>query len=101
MILLFFSHTYSNINTRTVTYIGGDVGLFFGIVFKCIFSPLNLPNLFLNFIFEKKIIQFQNYNLYQHVSNFLLDFQKLEREARICRKLQHPNIGEQFYFLFK
>ena len=22
------------------------------------------------------------------------DFQKLEREARICRKLQHPNIGE-------
>ena len=21
------------------------------------------------------------------------DFQKLEREARICRKLQHPNIG--------
>lgn len=26
------------------------------------------------------------------------DFQKLEREARICRKLQHPNIG--IYFLF-
>lgn len=24
--------------------------------------------------------------------NFNLDFQKLEREARICRKLQHPNI---------
>ena len=24
----------------------------------------------------------------------LADFQKLEREARICRKLQHPNIGE-------
>ena len=24
----------------------------------------------------------------------LLDFQKLEREARICRKLQHPNIGK-------
>jgi hypothetical protein len=23
------------------------------------------------------------------------DFQKLEREARICRKLQHPNIGER------
>lgn len=22
------------------------------------------------------------------------DFQKLEREARICRKLNHPNIGE-------
>lgn len=22
------------------------------------------------------------------------DFQKLEREARICRKLQHPNIGK-------
>jgi len=25
----------------------------------------------------------------------LLDFQKLEREARICRKLHHPNIGMQ------
>ena len=24
---------------------------------------------------------------------FFSDFQKLEREARICRKLQHPNIG--------
>lgn len=24
---------------------------------------------------------------------FILDFQKLEREARICRKLHHPNIG--------
>jgi calcium/calmodulin-dependent protein kinase (CaM kinase) II len=23
----------------------------------------------------------------------IADFQKLEREARICRKLQHPNIG--------
>lgn len=23
------------------------------------------------------------------------DFQKLEREARICRKLQHPNIGRR------
>lgn len=23
---------------------------------------------------------------------YLTDFQKLEREARICRKLQHPNI---------
>lgn len=28
-----------------------------------------------------------------------IDFQKLEREARICRKLQHPNIGESFYYL--
>lgn len=27
------------------------------------------------------------------------DFQKLEREARICRKLQHPNIGEYSSFL--
>lgn len=27
------------------------------------------------------------------------DFQKLEREARICRKLNHPNIGE-FALLF-
>lgn len=25
---------------------------------------------------------------------FVSDFQKLEREARICRKLQHPNIGK-------
>lgn len=25
---------------------------------------------------------------------FFSDFQKLEREARICRKLQHPNIGK-------
>lgn len=29
---------------------------------------------------------------------YLSDFQKLEREARICRKLQHPNIGEFFIF---
>ena len=31
-----------------------------------------------------------------NVSNMRLfpDFQKLEREARICRKLQHPNIGK-------
>lgn len=29
------------------------------------------------------------------------DFQKLEREARICRKLQHPNIGEnQCLFIY-
>lgn len=28
----------------------------------------------------------------------LPDFQKLEREARICRKLQHPNIGIVSYF---
>jgi len=27
------------------------------------------------------------------------DFQKLEREARICRKLQHPNIGKSILFL--
>lgn len=26
--------------------------------------------------------------------NLIADFQKLEREARICRKLQHPNIGK-------
>jgi hypothetical protein len=26
------------------------------------------------------------------------DFQKLEREARICRKLQHPNIGQWIGF---
>ncbi|XP_059098054.1 calcium/calmodulin-dependent protein kinase type II delta chain-like isoform X7 [Tigriopus californicus] len=26
------------------------------------------------------------------------DFQKLEREARICRKLQHPNIGKNFIY---
>ena len=32
----------------------------------------------------------------------LADFQKLEREARICRKLQHPNIGKKknLYYLF-
>ena len=29
-----------------------------------------------------------------HVFDFA-DFQKLEREARICRKLQHPNIGKR------
>lgn len=28
----------------------------------------------------------------------LTDFQKLEREARICRKLQHPNIGTVSHF---
>lgn len=27
-------------------------------------------------------------------SLLLLDHQKLEREARICRLLKHPNIGE-------
>ena len=26
------------------------------------------------------------------ISMFVSDFQKLEREARICRNLQHPNI---------
>lgn len=29
---------------------------------------------------------------------FIADFQKLEREARICRKLQHPNIGKSILF---
>lgn len=37
--------------------------------------------------------------------NIVLDFQKLEREARICRKLHHPNIGIVFLsndvFFFK
>jgi hypothetical protein len=33
------------------------------------------------------------------LSNNFSDFQKLEREARICRKLQHPNIGEFFNLL--
>lgn len=27
----------------------------------------------------------------------VLDLQKLEREARICRMLKHPNIGEFFF----
>ena len=39
--------------------------------------------------------------------NYFSDFQKLEREARICRKMQHPNIvrlhdniqEESFHFL--
>jgi len=30
------------------------------------------------------------------VLNFLADHQKLEREARICRLLKHPNIGEVY-----
>lgn len=30
---------------------------------------------------------------------YCADFQKLEREARICRKLQHPNIGKSILFL--
>jgi calcium/calmodulin-dependent protein kinase (CaM kinase) II len=29
------------------------------------------------------------------------DFQKLEREARICRKLNHPNIGMYFFSSFQ
>lgn len=34
--------------------------------------------------------------MYTHLNkySFITDFQKLEREARICRKLQHPNIGK-------
>lgn len=28
------------------------------------------------------------------LSSLLLDHQKLEREARICRLLKHPNIGK-------
>lgn len=34
-------------------------------------------------------------------SPLLLDHQKLEREARICRLLKHPNIGKcvLVYFL--
>ena len=31
----------------------------------------------------------------EFLSHLSADFQKLEREARICRKLQHPNIGER------
>jgi hypothetical protein len=31
---------------------------------------------------------------------FRTDFQKLEREARICRKLHHPNIGTRNFFSF-
>lgn len=30
-------------------------------------------------------------------SPLLLDHQKLEREARICRLLKHPNIGKCAY----
>jgi len=33
--------------------------------------------------------------IYIYFFFLLLDFQKLEREARICRKLHHPNIGMQ------
>lgn len=31
---------------------------------------------------------------------FLLDHQKLEREARICRLLKHPNIGEYYWMYY-
>ena len=31
--------------------------------------------------------------------NCFADFQKLEREARICRKLQHPNIGKMDFLI--
>jgi hypothetical protein len=27
--------------------------------------------------------------------NYFVDHQKLEREARICRALKHPNIGKK------
>lgn len=42
----------------------------------------------LNFFIKKNIIHFV----------IKIDFQKLEREARICRKLNHPNIGKFFEF---
>lgn len=31
---------------------------------------------------------------------FKTDHQKLEREARICRLLKHPNIGENIFLMF-
>lgn len=63
--------------------------------------PINSINLFNIYrcvsIFELIMINFN-----RSLSFSLLcfsDFQKLEREARICRKLQHPNIGEYSSFL--
>lgn len=49
-----------------------------------IFKPICMLDiqLFLN------AVKWQYFNIY------FSDFQKLEREARICRKLQHPNIGK-------
>lgn len=37
--------------------------------------------------------------MFNQVCPLIIDFQKLEREARICRKLQHPNIGKSILFL--
>uniref|UniRef100_A0A671KMQ9 calcium/calmodulin-dependent protein kinase n=1 Tax=Sinocyclocheilus anshuiensis TaxID=1608454 RepID=A0A671KMQ9_9TELE len=34
------------------------------------------------------------FNKHKHVFHFFVDHQKLEREARICRLLKHPNIGK-------
>uniref|UniRef100_A0A671KMB4 calcium/calmodulin-dependent protein kinase n=1 Tax=Sinocyclocheilus anshuiensis TaxID=1608454 RepID=A0A671KMB4_9TELE len=36
------------------------------------------------------------FNKHKHVFHFFVDHQKLEREARICRLLKHPNIGKLF-----
>jgi len=32
--------------------------------------------------------------------SFVADHQKLEREARICRLLKHPNIGRNIQLLY-
>lgn len=50
---------------------------------------------FKNKIVKKNKLK-RNFNSYfiDFAMFFFSDFQKLEREARICRKLQHPNIGE-------
>lgn len=46
-----------------------------------------------------KFLQRKNI-MYHFFCRSCVDFQKLEREARICRKLQHPNIGKVLNFSF-
>lgn len=39
---------------------------------------------------------FKSFEFFHQKKYIKIDFQKLEREARICRKLNHPNIGKFF-----
>jgi len=51
------------------------------------------------FLLEPKFCDFKIFYVLTNYKEFslilILDLQKLDREARICRLLKHPNIGEQ------
>lgn len=50
------------------------------------------------FLIFPKWLQEVFLNIFENIN--LTELQKLEREARICRKLSHPNIGFFYFTLF-